>query len=54
MQLRIKAVFSARDKASEAADVVREKVVEINTKIQEVYDQIVGPYQKELDEVRAR
>ncbi|VDK87007.1 unnamed protein product [Litomosoides sigmodontis] len=43
-----------RDKAIEAADEVRGKVAEINTKIQEVYDRIVGPYQKELDEVRAR
>ncbi|EJD76188.1 SMC family domain-containing protein [Loa loa] len=44
----------ARDKALEAADEVRGKVAEINTKIQEVYNRVVGPYQKELDEIRAR
>uniref|UniRef100_A0A915Q4C7 Structural maintenance of chromosomes protein n=1 Tax=Setaria digitata TaxID=48799 RepID=A0A915Q4C7_9BILA len=44
----------ARNKASEAADEVREKVAEINTKIQEVYDQVVGPYQKELEKARMK
>lgn len=43
-----------RDKAVEAADQVRECVARISKEIQEVYDRIVGPYQKELESAETK
>lgn len=47
-------VVVARNEASAAADEIRERVAEVTASIQVVYDRVVGPFQKELDEAQAK
>ncbi|VDN02672.1 unnamed protein product [Thelazia callipaeda] len=53
-KIEIAKLEEVRDRALQAAEDARNKVAEINSKIQKIYDQVVGPHQIELDAIRLR